>query len=85
MLILLFALTLLAYWPVVHCGFSILDDPDYVLRDVYAAAGRFPEAITVAQETQRVALAAGNQDVADAAAARLELYRAGHPYQQPSP
>jgi tetratricopeptide (TPR) repeat protein len=53
------------------------------LDAAYAEAGRFPEAMTVAEETQRAALAAGDRAVADAAAARLELYRAGRPYHQP--
>jgi tetratricopeptide (TPR) repeat protein len=53
------------------------------LDAAYAAAGRLAEAITAAEETRRVALAAQDQAVADAAAERLELYRAGRPYHQP--
>jgi tetratricopeptide (TPR) repeat protein len=53
------------------------------LDAAYAAAGRLAEAITAAEETRSVALAARDQAVADAAAARLELYRAGRPYVQP--
>ena len=41
--------------------------------------GRFDEAIRVAQEARRVALAAKNQAVAGAAGSKLELYRAGQP------
>jgi hypothetical protein len=55
------------------------------LDAAYAAAGRFPEAIAGAQETHRVAQAAGDQSVADAANERLGLYRNGRPYYQPTP
>jgi protein O-mannosyl-transferase len=55
------------------------------LDAAYAAAGRLAEAITAAEETRSVALAARDQAVADAAAARLELYRAGRPYISPGP
>jgi protein O-mannosyl-transferase len=55
------------------------------LDAAYASASRFPEAITVAEETRRVALTTGDQAIADAAAVRLELYRAGRPYLQPPP
>jgi hypothetical protein len=67
------------------CELSGRRQPQFLgtLDAAYAAAGRFPEAITVAEEAQRGALAAGNQAVADAAAARLELYRAGKAYYQP--
>jgi tetratricopeptide (TPR) repeat protein len=53
------------------------------LDAAYAAAGRLAEAITAAEETRSVALAARDQAVADAAAERLELYRAGRAYYQP--
>ena len=53
------------------------------LDAAYAAAGRLAEAITAAEETRKLALAVGDQAVADAAAERLELYRAGRAYQQP--
>ena len=53
------------------------------LDAAYAAAGRLAEAITAAEETRSVALAARDQAVADAAAERLELYRAGRAYHQP--
>ena len=53
------------------------------LDAAYAEAGRFAEAITVAEQARNLALTAGNQEVADAAAARLELYRVGRAYHQP--
>ena len=53
------------------------------LDAAYAEAGRFAEAITVAEEARKLALEAGDPALADAAARRLELYRAGHPYHQP--
>src|ERR1039458_512217 len=53
------------------------------LDAAYAAAGRLAEAITAAEETRNVALGARDQAVADAAAERLELYRAGRAYHQP--
>jgi Flp pilus assembly protein TadD len=53
------------------------------LDAAYAEAGRFAEAITVAEQARTLAQAAGNQEVATAAASRLELYRAGRAYHQP--
>jgi protein O-mannosyl-transferase len=55
------------------------------LDAAYAEAGRFAEAITVAEQARNLALAAGDQVVADAATARLEQYRAGRAYIQPQP
>ena len=45
-----------------------------------AAAGRFTNAITTADEAITVARRAGRSDLAEEIAARLELYRAGHVY-----
>jgi Flp pilus assembly protein TadD len=53
------------------------------LDAAYAEAGRFAEAVTEAELARKLALAAGDQAIAAAAAARLELYHAGHPYHQP--
>jgi hypothetical protein len=53
------------------------------LDAAYAEAGRFAEAIIVAEQARTLAQAAGNQEVATAAASRLELYRAGRAYHQP--
>jgi len=52
------------------------------LDAAYAAAGRFSEAITMAEQARKLALAEGNQQLAEMAAARLELYRSGQPYRQ---
>jgi tetratricopeptide (TPR) repeat protein len=53
------------------------------LDAAYAEVGRFSEAITVAKEARKLALAGGDQELADAAAARLELYRSGRAFHQP--
>jgi len=47
-----------------------------------AAAGRFEDAVSVAQKAVRLAEAAGQQPLAKVIQARLELYRAGRPYRQ---
>ena len=52
------------------------------LDAAYAEAGRFGEAITVAEEARKLALAAGDQALADGAAGRLLQYRAGKPYHE---
>ncbi|HVM48517.1 MAG TPA: tetratricopeptide repeat protein [Candidatus Acidoferrum sp.] len=52
------------------------------LDAAYAEAGRFAEAITVAQEARSLALSAGDRELADLATARLQLYRTGKPYHQ---
>jgi tetratricopeptide (TPR) repeat protein len=50
------------------------------LDAAYAEAGRFAEAIDTARRGCALALAAGENELADAARARLELYQAGKPY-----
>jgi tetratricopeptide (TPR) repeat protein len=55
------------------------------LDAAYAGAGRFEEAITTAGKTRELALAAGQQQIAQKAEERLALYRAGKPYHSPSP
>jgi tetratricopeptide (TPR) repeat protein len=52
------------------------------LSAAYAEAGRFPEAISAAEQAHRVAQATGNQKGAAAAAWKLEMYRAGRPYHE---
>jgi tetratricopeptide (TPR) repeat protein len=54
------------------------------LDAAYAGAGRFEEAITTANKTRELALAAGQQLIAQKAEERLALYRAGKPYHSPS-
>jgi hypothetical protein len=47
------------------------------LDAAYAEAGRFDDAIKAAAETQKVSLASNRPDLAEQAAKRAELYRAG--------
>jgi tetratricopeptide (TPR) repeat protein len=54
------------------------------LDAAYAGAGRFDEAITAANKTRELALAAGQQQIAQKAEERLALYRTGKPYHSPS-
>jgi protein O-mannosyl-transferase len=55
------------------------------LDAAYAGAGRFDEAITTATKTRELALAAGQQQIAEKAEERLALYRAGKPYHSSTP
>ena len=50
------------------------------LDAAYAEAGRFPEAIDTARKGCALALAASENELADDARARLELYQAGKPF-----
>ena len=50
------------------------------LSAAYGEAGRFEEAIPIAQAARAVAVAAQDQAVAEVAALKLDLYRAGQPY-----
>jgi tetratricopeptide (TPR) repeat protein len=50
------------------------------LAAAYAEAGRFPEAIATAQKARDLALAAGQQELADKNEQLLELYKAGKAY-----
>jgi tetratricopeptide (TPR) repeat protein len=52
------------------------------LDAAYAEAGRFPEAITTAEQAKSLALAAGDKTIADLADERLKLYRSGRPFRQ---
>ena len=52
------------------------------LDAAYAEAGRFEDAIATAQQCQALALSQGQNGLADLAAERLELYRAGKCYRQ---
>ena len=49
------------------------------LGAAYAAAGRFSEAMAVAEKARALAEAAGQRDVADRNRQLLELYRSGRP------
>jgi protein O-mannosyl-transferase len=68
------------------CRLSGGSEPRYfgTLDTAYAGAGRFEEAITTAKKTRELALAAGQQQIAQQAEERLALYRAGKPYRSPS-
>jgi tetratricopeptide (TPR) repeat protein len=52
------------------------------LDAAYAESGRFPEAITTAEEAKNLAVAAGDKTIADLADERLKLYRSGLAYHQ---
>jgi hypothetical protein len=47
-----------------------------------AGAARFSEAVRTAEKTRDLALAAGRRDLAEAAEARLALYRQQQPFHQ---
>jgi protein O-mannosyl-transferase len=68
------------------CRLSGGREPRYfgTLDAAYAGAGRFDEAITTANKTRELALAAGQQQIAQKAEERLALYRAGKAYHSPS-
>lgn len=51
-----------------------------ILAAAYAEAGRFPEAVEVAQEASALATSVKREDAASQIAPRLALYRAGRPY-----
>lgn len=52
------------------------------LDAAYAEAGRFPDALRTAEKARDLALAAGRKELADAAQARLALYRKQQPFHQ---
>jgi tetratricopeptide (TPR) repeat protein len=52
------------------------------LDAAYAEAGRFPEAITTAEQAKSLAQAEGDKAIANLADERLKLYRAGLPFRQ---
>jgi len=53
-----------------------------VLDAAYAEAGRLADAIHLAQEARQAALAKGQTNLAEAAARRLEAYRAGRAFRE---
>jgi tetratricopeptide (TPR) repeat protein len=53
------------------------------LDAAYAEAGRFQDAITQCDQTIKLAVSTGQQEIGELAAKRLELYRAGRPFHQP--
>jgi len=66
------------------CQLSQQREASYLgtLDAAYAEMGRFKDAIATAQLAQTRASGAGQKDVAAAAKARIELYRAGKPFRQ---
>jgi len=56
-----------------------------VLAAAYAEAGRFSEAIRIAQRAVELAGAAGRQELARQLQERLTLYQAGRPFHEVSP
>ena len=54
------------------------------LAAAYAAAGNFPEAVKTAKKAVALALASGRKEEAAEIQRRLELYKAGRPYREPS-
>ena len=51
-----------------------------VLAASYAEAGRFPQAVAAARQAIDMALAAGQQPLAESIRSRLRLYQANRPY-----
>ena len=54
------------------------------LAAAYAEAGRFPEAVTMAEKAEQLATTAGLTAIAAKNRQLLELYRAGKPYHEPA-
>jgi hypothetical protein len=52
------------------------------LDAAYAEAGRFPEAISIAEQSRALALTTSQNNLAQDAEKRLEFYRAGKPFRQ---
>jgi tetratricopeptide (TPR) repeat protein len=52
------------------------------LDEAYAEAGRFNDAIQTAEELRKLAVAGQQKEIAEAAAHRLDLYRAGKAYHE---
>jgi len=55
------------------------------LAAAYAAAGRFADAVITAEKAVQLAESAGQAPLATLLRSRLELYRTGQPYREPSP
>ena len=66
------------------CAMTGTNQPRFwsTLDTAYAEAGRFPDAIRTAEKARDLALAAEQKSMADAASARIELYRKGQAYHQ---
>jgi tetratricopeptide (TPR) repeat protein len=66
------------------CALTGGNDPRFLgtLDAAYAENGRFEEAIQAAERTRQAARAAGQAELAQAAEARIEIYRARQPFHQ---
>jgi len=66
------------------CAIAGTNQPRFwgTLDTAYAEAGRFPDAIRTAEKARDLALAAEQKGMADAASARIELYRKGQAFHQ---
>jgi tetratricopeptide (TPR) repeat protein len=66
------------------CRLTGYKEPLFVgtLAAAYAEAGRFPEAVNSAESARRLALAAGQTDLAQKNEGLLKLYRAGQAYHE---
>jgi Tfp pilus assembly protein PilF len=66
------------------CEMTGYDDPELLdtLAAAYAAAGDFPRALETAEKALKLAEAVGWNDLAGEISERLQLYKAGKPYQE---
>jgi len=66
------------------CQLTSYEKPTLIgtLAAAYAEAGRFDEAVKAGEKAQRLALAAGEKEVAERNEELLKLYRAGRPYHE---
>jgi Flp pilus assembly protein TadD len=66
------------------CELTGYKNPEFLdtLAVAYAAAGRFDDAVKIAQQAIDVAKAIGQEDLCSEIRRRLELYKAGQPYRQ---
>jgi Flp pilus assembly protein TadD len=69
------------------CELTHYGEPLFIgtLAAAYAEAGRFPEAVTMAEKAEQLATSAGLKKIAEKNRQLLELYRAGKPYHEPPP
>jgi tetratricopeptide (TPR) repeat protein len=69
------------------CELTHHGEPVYLgtLAAAYAEAGRFPEAVTMAEKAEQLATAAGSKKLAEKNRLLLEIVRSGKPYHDPAP
>ncbi|MFN8005695.1 MAG: tetratricopeptide repeat protein [Terriglobia bacterium] len=67
-------------------AFALLKTPSAenldILAAAYAAAGRYPEAVKIAQTAAATALNTGNKELHDSIQTRVKCYQAGQPYRE---